>query len=181
MRTLLFILMAAVLCGCTTRYTETDMAAPPSSSLETGKIAYIVTPLDGSYGEQVYAQSGMHTAQLLDFALKPYVTRSVVGPYATDMRVIMNAAKKAGARYVFIPMITNWEHRRAVWSKRSSEVGINMRVYDVRGEKQLLMRDLRVEGRQLTVKSQYPEEIVTPLLERFTRDIFLGAESQEGS
>jgi hypothetical protein len=145
------------------------------SKLERGQAVYIAIPQDGSYGDRVYAGSGLATASSLQAAVAPYASTVLVAAGCEDQITAIESARSKKARYVFIPDITNWVHRRAAWSGRSSGVSVTMAVFDLtrqENEMRVILKDLRVQGRNMTLVSQYPGEILKPLLQRFVLEVY---------
>lgn len=174
MKKLALICSLLFIVGCTTRYSGNDMAPPAANSLERSMIIYVVTPEDGSYGNKVYPGSGTKIATILRNALTPYAKKVIIGPIQ-DEDEYLASAKEKGARYIFVPEITNWVHRMAAWSGRSSGVTLNVKIIDtsVPADEQVIAhRELRVQGRNITFKSQYPEDIAKPLIENYIKEIF---------
>ena len=161
--------------GCTTRYRSEDATPPVAEKLERGQSVYIAVPKDGAFGDQVYNGSGQQTATSLQAALTQYASMVIVSAQYEDPQAAMEQAKAKNARYVFVHVITNWVHRKAAWSGRSSGVSVTVVVYDLAREgedKRIMQKDLRVQGRNATFVSQHPGEILKPLLVRFASDIF---------
>lgn len=161
--------------GCTTRYYSQDPVPPVAAKLDRDQVLYVAVPKDGAYGDRVYTGSGQQTATALQTALRQYASVVLASEQYEDAQTAMEQAKVKSARYVFVPVVTSWIHRRAAWSGRSSGVALTVAVYDLAREgddKRIMQRDLRVRGRNLTLISQYPGEILKPLLERFAREIF---------
>ncbi|MDR1488929.1 MAG: DUF4823 domain-containing protein [Desulfovibrio sp.] len=176
MKKLLFVLVVLTcLTGCTTRYTMSDAAPPVSAKLERGQPVYIALPQDGSFGDRVYTGSGLITASALQTALTPYSSTAIVGSAYEDQVTAIGSGKAKNARYVFVPDITNWVHRKAAWSGRASGVSVTMAVFDLtrpENEMRVILKDLRVQGRNMTFVSQHPGEILKPLLQQFVKEVY---------
>jgi hypothetical protein len=177
MKKKLFLALVALSCltGCTTRYTLTDSSPPLAAKLERGQSVYIAVPHDGSYGDRIYTGSGLTTASALQAAVAPFASAVVVASGYEDQIAAIASAKAKKARYVFVPDITNWVHRKAAWSGRASGVSVTMAVFDLtrpENEMRVILKDLRVQGRNMTWVSQHPGEILKPLLQRFVQEIY---------
>lgn len=178
-----FILLAfaatlMAITGCTTRYQIDDASVAsqmPGVKLERGQTVYIAMPQDGMYGETIYNGSGRQAAFALQTALLPYAASVVVGENYEDQAVVLESAKSKNARYVFTTVITNWVHRKAAWSGRASGVSMTVAVFDLSLEsdkQRVIQKDLRVQGRNVTLVSQYPGEILKPLCAKFVQEIY---------
>ena len=167
-----------VISGCTTRIKVDDApvaASMPSGKLERGKAVYIAIPHDGTYGDKVYSGSGKQAALALHLALAQYASPVIMGEKYEDQTTALESAKAKNAKYVFVPLITNWVHRKAAWSGRASGVSMTVSVFDLTsasGNQLVMQKDLRVQGRNVTFKSQYPEEILKPLCVNFAQEIY---------
>ncbi len=178
MRKLLLVallIVMAVAAGCTTRYTVTDATPPVTPKLERGQSVYVAVPKDGSFGDRTYADSGQQTATSLQAALTQYASLVLVGTQYEDPQAAMESATAKKARYVFVPVITNWVHRLSTLSAKSSGVSLTVTVYDLNREgedKRVLQKNLRVQGRNVSFANQHPGEILKPLLAKFAAGAF---------
>ena len=169
---LLFFVVALCLVGCTTRITQDDVITPAASKLERGQKVYITLPQDGSYGGKTYAGSGTQVAHFLGKGIRPYVAETLVATAYVPVEEALTSAQKAGARYVFIPTITNWEPRAAAWSGRPTRVSISIAVQDLAADKQVLIRKIDITGRSATFVNQSPDDLVARAITTFSNEIF---------
>ncbi len=172
----LLVMLVAVLYlpACTTRYSGSDLMPSDVAKLDHNAVVYIVTPQDGAYEDKIYEGSGAKTAVIFRDAIAPYAKSVTIGPNAPEEEY-MEAALAQKARYVFVPEITNWVHRRAAVSGRASGVTLNVKVLDLsetEEDKTIMHRELRVQGRNMTIKSQHPEAIAKPLVVKYIKEIF---------
>ena len=177
MKKLLLVFFTVIgLTGCTTRYTITDAAPLLTGKLDRDQPVYLAVSQDGSYRDSItYKGSGLTTTASLQAALAPYASAIFIAPGHEEEHVAIESAKRKEARYVFVPDLTNWVHRRAAASLRASGVSLTVAVFDLAREgddKRIMFKNLRVQGRNLTWRSQFPEEILKPLLVRFARTIY---------
>jgi hypothetical protein len=167
----LFLFLCLIAVSCTTKIRHNEAIAP-SLKLERIQKIYIGMPQDGSYADITYAGSGSQVVDLLASGARPYASGILTASAYTSVEQVLASAGEAGARYAFIPVITNWEPRRAAWSGRPTRVNMTIMVYDVYSEKRILSRKIDVTGRSFTFVSQSVEELAKSALNQFCVDIF---------
>ena len=168
-------LAAVCLIGCSTRYASSPGMTPAVASLEAGQKAYIAGAADGSYGAKVYPGSGLKTSQLLQKAVSAQGSPAIMGGGRQSVEVALESAQAAGCRYMFYPQLTLWEPRAAAWSGRATKVELIVYVYDLShsaADQLIKQQYLGGKGRNVTLISQDPEDILENLLAQFAKEAY---------
>lgn len=130
------VAMFFLLAGCETKYGIESFQAP-SAPLSASGGFYVVLPKDGSYGRRTYANSGATTAQAVSKALSARGAKVIRGERTESMTQAIASAKRRDARYVFEPVILNWEDRATQWSGRPDKLSVKFVVYETASAKTL--------------------------------------------
>ncbi|MDR2014103.1 MAG: DUF4823 domain-containing protein [Azoarcus sp.] len=181
-----FVALTMSGCGGGTQFKVNDApdaASAPNERLERDQAIYIAVPQDGAYKKKVYEGSGMQAASALHGGLAQFASPITVGDQYEDQATALQSAKAKKARYVFVPVITNWVHRIAALSGRASGVSMTVSVFDLTresGSQLVVQKNLRVKGRN-SLAAQRPEELLKMLCFQFAEEIYLGKKAQEES
>ena len=128
-------LLAFIISGCTSTYTQTTLSEP-TVTLQSGKVVVIAIPVNGSYEGKEYSGSGRSTA---------LAVRAAFAKFASETSIIMECqtlsclTEKAGTStdYLVVPEILHWEDRATEWSGIKDKLEIKLSVYDARTGKEL--------------------------------------------
>ncbi|MDR3298888.1 MAG: DUF4823 domain-containing protein [Candidatus Accumulibacter sp.] len=170
---LLFVLGVVVfIFGCATKIQHSDVIADSTSKLEKNQIVYIALAGDGHYGGKAYPGSGVQVSHFIGGGIKPYVQKTIVANAPASTEAILASAKDSGARYAFVPVISNWEPRAAAWSGIPTRVSISIAIHDVSTGQEVMLRKIDVKGRAMTFVSQSADELAKVAIYEFCANIF---------
>ncbi|MDR0823319.1 MAG: DUF4823 domain-containing protein [Endomicrobium sp.] len=157
---------AAFALGCSTRVAKVDNVQM-TAKLQVNKVIFIAKTADGTYSGKTYNGSGANIQNNFAANIRIRASQVITG----NQNDFMSEAKQAKAYYIVKPTILHWEPRNAAWSGKSTQVEINVIVYDEFG-KELVNRNLSAVGRSVTFTSQSAEGIANNLIKDFCSEIF---------
>lgn len=160
-----FLLLAA----CETKYGIEAFQAPSAPLTASGGF-YVVMPKDGSYGRRAYANSGATTAQAVAKALSARGAKVIRGDRAESTAQAIASAKRREAKYVFEPVILNWEDRATQWSGRPDKLSVKFVVYDTASAKALA--STVVHGTLGYTAGTSPDELLAEPARKFVDQLF---------
>jgi hypothetical protein len=169
---LLHIVLAVMLSGCSTKLAVSPIAGQSSAKLETTQKAYIALAADGRYSDKVYAGTGMQVSRFVSQALAPYVSSSQIDNQIVPLQTSLLNASAAGAKYLFVPVITHWEPRIAAWSGIPTRVNIELTVYDTATEQPVAAKSTSVRGRIATFVSQHAHDLAEEAIKELVKSFY---------
>lgn len=166
----LFFLAIAVtlMSGCTASYKQDFLKA--QTAMNSQKRVLIVTPNNGTYGENYYETSGNDVAQILVRELKKYTTKTEVIPTHISIENIEDE-KLQEYDYIFIPEILHWEDRLTGWSFRPDRIEVRFDIYD---NKRNMVNTVNIKGKSANVVwvSKAPKSLLPKPIRRFLKELF---------
>ncbi len=162
-----------VLTGCYTAEYKVDSYNAPSVGLSNVRTAYVAIPEDGRYGDHVYPGSGNQTAISILAAVSQHGP-GVMGKSHQTHNADLTDSKKAGAAYLFEPLILHWEHRATEWSGKPNRITIRIKVYETGTDKVISDSVLEAHSSWWTLGGDHPEDLlpntIGPFVDRVYRD-----------
>ena len=159
---------ALTLAACSASYQERETTGTEASSvrLETGKDVFVAVPVDGQYTSTTYRGTGQSVAQKTAAAFSRYARRvETATTPATDRQELLAAARKAGAAYLAIPIITHWEARATEWSGLPSRVSITLAIVDVTTGLDLRSSLLESRSATMTLVRPNPDRLAQHMID----------------
>ncbi|MGW8367223.1 MAG: DUF4823 domain-containing protein [Gammaproteobacteria bacterium] len=169
MRTLFVSVLAFVVAGCASTYTQ-DALLVPSGKLTRGKPVVIAMPSDGSYEGKAYPESGRMTADATRAAFAPFTTATV----ATDCRELecLKSSRPLADGYYVIPEILHWEDRATEWSGKSDRLEIKLSVYGSQGSAELASTVLTGKSKWATFGGDHPQDLLSEPLTTYVNSLY---------
>lgn len=161
--------IASCACACTTSMSVTNAKneSIPLAKIEKDKIICIIPVADGMFNGRTYTGSGLYVLNSLIVNLQPYASKVLT----VDATNYEKDAKQANAAYIVKPIIMHWEPRAAAWSDIPTRVIINISVFDLSQNKEIINANLNVRGRAFTMVSQSAEGLADILIKQFVQNI----------
>jgi Domain of unknown function (DUF4823) len=91
---------------------------------------------------------------------------------AADDQADLDAARKQGATYLFIPVITNWEHNATQWSFNPSTMGLRITIEDVATGKQLRVDDIQGKSSHISFLGTDPKDLLKDSVEDYINKLY---------
>lgn len=170
----LIVCIAAILGGCSTTH-KINKNIGSEDKIAAGHAVYVIVPPDGGYGGRITPGSGQKVGSMLANMLIPYSQGVFMSPSAESLEAAFEKARANNVRYVFQPLIVNWEHRKAAWSSMPTEISVVVMIYDLQKSDPFLPvvnKTVYGQGRTITLNSQFPEEVLHPALSAFVKTLF---------
>lgn len=120
----------------------------------------------------MYGGSGTQVAHFMSMFIRPFASKIQLAQAYEVFETALQQAGKANVRYLFFPVITNWEPRNAAWSGRPTRASITVTAYDVAANQQLFVRKIDIEGRSVTLISQSVDKLVETAIKEFCENLF---------
>ena len=122
---------------------------------------------DGQYGRKTYAGTGRTVAQKTAAAFSRYVRRVEVGGRPASSRDdLLAAARNAGAGYLVIPTISQWEQRATEWSGIPSRVSMSLTVIDVQTGAEVRSALLESRSAVMTLVRPNPDNLAQEMIDQ---------------
>jgi hypothetical protein len=166
------LFLSVLVTGCSTKIAVKPIEGHPSAKLETGQKVYIALAADGRYSDEVYAGTGAQVSGFVRQALAPYASGSQIAGQRSSLEVSLQQAADAGAKYLFVPVITHWEPRAAAWSGRPTRVNIELTVYDTATGQLIAAQSTSVRGRIVTFVSQHAHELAEQMIRDLVKSFY---------
>lgn len=165
----IFAIAAAGLIACASDDVQT-LVGTDSGPLNAGAPVYISIPKDPS--DPDYAGTGQLIADDVAAELsKRHVQLTIASATATDDENLA-AARKAGAAYLFEPVITNWEHNATQWSMNPSTLGLRMSIIAVETGKQMRVDDIQSASSHFSMFGTDPKELLKDAVENYVGKLY---------
>lgn len=171
MRTVSILLLVSVLPSCADTHSikRSDASA---AMLDPAGSAYVSMPMNGRYGQTVYADSGTITAVEVTRAFSAFLTITTQARYAQSKDEALEQARIEGYSYLVHPVIRHWEDRATEWSGLPDKISVEISVFDVAtGE---LLDNARIDGKSkwATLGGDHPEDLLEKPLAEYARTLF---------
>jgi len=173
MRILALLLCLVALIGCTAKYEVSSIGGQDAHiRLDRTATVYIAVPEDGQFESKPAGGSGQIVAQALaeSFGKKAAKVR-IADKYQTRESVLADS-RAAGAAYVIVPTIANWEQRATEWSGRPSRVLIRVAIVDTKSGEQLSSTSIEGRSRIMSVTSTSPESLLRDPVDSFVSSLY---------
>lgn len=167
----LALTLLATACTASYKVVQTD-GHTGQQPLDGAASVYVALPKDGSYGSKNYGGSGRIVAGTIARELSSKAAGVEVGEEAEGRDGALSSARKVGARYAVIPVITHWEHRATEWSGRPSRMSIDVSVYDAASEKRLNSRSLTARSRIVSFTPTSLESLLTKPIRDYVNALY---------
>ena len=155
---------AVLLSGCTATY-NINRGNDEGVQLMATKGVYIISPEDGHYGDQYYANSGQMTASAIEAAFSIYATHVNTSDKCT-LEACLATLKGSDYGYIVEPDILNWEDRATEWSGKPDRISVKISVYDVSSGDRLTQVILDGKSKWATFGGDHPQDLLPePLME----------------
>jgi hypothetical protein len=165
----LFITLFVI--SCTTTH-SVKSESPEKITLDRNKVIYLNLPRDGRYKGTVYRGSAKTYQELLEINIENYASRIVLGKEYENINACRNTAKNNNADYLLYSTIINWEDRATAWSGRADTLAIKVEIIELKTGKKVYDAELFGKGKNLTLSSGSPEDLLPGLFEELMKAIF---------
>ena len=153
---ILFLMATLFLVGCSSTYERIDIKTL-SSPLNKDKPVFVTQPVNGSYGEIVYHNSGVMTQLALQKSLTTYTE-------LTD--------SKTTAGYIFEPKILHWEDRATEWSGKKDKITIQVRVYKMPSKEKVADSTINGSSKFITFGGDHPQDLLKEPFDLFIKSLY---------
>ena len=147
-----------MLAGCAATY-QMQTLNETKTFLERGKGVYISIPKDGSYGNDVYSNSGRMTADALKagfmkYSNKVYLTNECHGDTCFEKIPIEEYS------YYVWPEILHWEERATEWLGLPDRIEVKILIFDTGTKQELSSVVLRGKSKWATFGGDHPQDLL---------------------
>lgn len=143
-----------------------------SAKLERNVSVYVVTPRDGSYGDDKYKGSGASVASAFESALLRYAENVLVGGSAETTAEATEAAKAKKCTYLILPKITHWEDRATEWSGIRDKMELFVKVIRVEDGAELHSVEIKGKSSWATFGGDHPQDLLKEPVTEFITALF---------
>ena len=157
--------------GCQTGTVTPISATATVKMLRTGSV-YIVTPVNGNYGDKLYEGSGSAVASAFDSALSKYSDNVIVGPYCDTPVAALEAAKAKQCTYVVIPKITHWEDRATEWSGIRDKMELFVKILNVADGTEVRRVEITGKSRWMSFGGDHPQDLLKDPVEELVESLY---------
>lgn len=162
------ITIAGVL-GCASNDIQ-NLVRGDSPGLNPSQSVYIAVPKDPT--DTDYAGTGQYIADVIAGQLNEHHIQLSIASSTADDQANMDAARKQNATYLFIPVITNWEHNATQWSFNPSTMGVRISIIEVATGKQLRIDDIQGKSSHISFFGTDPKELLKDSIEKYIDQLY---------
>lgn len=169
MKQLLVSGLLLVLAGCSASYQQNDVTRPSERLSETAFV-YIVIPQDGRFESQVYANSGVMTADAIRMAFSQHSARIEMVDTCSIGTCFAKLHGEMG--YLVIPEILHWEDRATEWSGRADRLEVKITVFDLSTQEMLASTVLNGRSRWATLGGDRPQDLLAGPITHYVDSLY---------
>lgn len=155
---------AVFIVGCASNDIQ-NLSRSNSPGLDPSAAVYIAAPKDPA--DTDYAGTGQYVADTIAGQLNEHHIQLSIASTPADDQANLDAAHKQGAVYLFVPVITNWEHNATQWSFNPSTMGLRITIVDVASGKQLRVDDIQGKSSHISFFGTDPKELLKDSIEKY--------------
>ena len=171
MRNIYIVLLAALLASCADSHQLMRLDGN-LQKLDPRGVVYVSVPADGRYGQTTYYGSGQNTSQIVVMAFSKYSTRVESGHAQQDFNDSLESARKAGAMYLVIPTILEWEDRATEWSGIPDKASIKLSIIDVKTGAALDSAIIKGKSGLATFGGDHPQDLLPKPTDEYVASLY---------
>jgi hypothetical protein len=159
----------AGLLGCASNDIQ-HLVSVGQSGLNPTEPVYITVPKDPT--DTDYAGTGQFVADVIAGQLNEHHIQLSIATSPADDQANLDAARKQNAAYIFVPVITNWEHNATQWSFNPSTMGLRITIIEVASGKQLRVDDIQGKSSHISFFGTDPKELLKDSIEKYIDQLY---------
>jgi hypothetical protein len=167
---LILIILTFFGVSCTTTH-DVRSTVPNKIKLEANKVIYINLPRDGRYQGTIYRGSAQTYQELLEIGIENYASKIILGKEYENLNECKITALNNNADYLIYSTIVNWEDRATAWSGIADTVTIKVEIIELINGEKIYEAELFGKGKNMTLSSGSPEDLLPELFNALVRDI----------
>lgn len=169
--TVIFAAVMLTFTGCADTH-KLVRSSPAGGPLNSSDTVFIAIPQNGSYGSEVYSNSGNMTAQTI-YAAFAKKTHSV--SLARSQQSFANALQSARAensKYLAFSTILHWEDRATEWSGKRDKVEVKLEVVEVPTGNVVQSAVISGRSKWATFGGDHPQDLLPVPIEEFVSSLY---------
>ena len=172
MKKFIFLILLALIFGCTHTYEVKETSQTTDVKLEKNAKAYVSVPEDGRYGEILYEGSGLTTAQEIQKAFAKHLSIIERGKHSETYKEALNSAQNSGFNYLIFPTITHWEDRATEWSGKSDKITVKLSIIDTQNNSAIDSVIINGKSRWGTFGGDHPQDLLQEPIGQYVDSLF---------
>ncbi len=172
MKRLIYLIILALILGCTHTYEVTKSSQTTNAKLDKNAKAYVSVPEDGRYGDILYEGSGYTTAQAIQKAFAKHLSIVERGKQFETYKKALNSAQYGGFNYLIYPMITHWEDRATEWSGLSDKINVKLSIIDTQNNSTIDSAIINGKSRWGTFGGDHPQDLLHEPIGQYVDSLF---------
>ena len=166
------LIMAAVLCGCSSTYSEKNVTNATPPILRSTSRIYVAIPFDASFKEKVAQGSGKSTAQAFFAAFSKHIKSTYISAVPESLDEALDSARRRNAEYLLYPNIVRWEDRATEWSGRRDQLELKVDFIDLSTSRVVFSREISATGKWMTDGGDTPNDLLGQPAEQYVNALF---------
>jgi hypothetical protein len=130
----------------------------------------VATPRNGSYGDKVYPDSGIATANAVRSAFARHAGEVTVVP-GCQMEACLREAVPS-ASYFAVPEILHWEDRATEWSGKKDKLEIRLSIYSTSQGNVIASTVLSGKSKWATFGGDHPQDLLSEPLNEYVGSLY---------
>lgn len=168
-----YLVLVMLLSACKASHRTSDLDGQGSSvKLDPSKGVFVAVPADGAYGPKTYGGSGQLVAQSVAAAFAKKAASIRIADKHQSREESLIAAQQAGAGYLVMPTIAQWEQRATEWSGRPSRLALRLTIIDPSTGSQVAVDSVESRSRIVSFTSTSPESLLRDSLRRYVDGLY---------
>lgn len=170
MRSLLILLLSAILSACASTFKHEVLSAP-STKLERGRAIVVATPKNGFYEHDEYKSSGRQTAAATQAAFARFSNQVTVSSTCADLPCLQ-AESTPRSGYLVVPQILHWEDRATEWSGKPDRIEVKVIIFDAQSAKEVASTIISGKSKWATFGGDHPQDLLPEPLKSYVESLY---------
>jgi hypothetical protein len=165
----IFFVFTLSACADTYQLLRTDLEKP---KLDRSKTVYVLVPKDGRYGQIDYAGSGLSTAQVVVMSFSQYFVKVESGRTFQTYEDALKSSRQAGAAYLIVPTILEWEDRATEWSGIPDKASVKISIINIATGETVDSVIIKSKSGLATFGGDHPQDLLPKPISEYVKYLF---------